>query len=841
MLRISTFIFVLTCFISCKNASEKDKTSSSEKSTSNISEEEKNEKYPHDFMFMQRAYPDGKLNTAAYSEAIRWKRQVAHRSNANEIWQFSGPLNIGGRISDIEIPTTQPEVYYVGAASGGIFKTINGGNDWTPIFDEQQMLSIGDIEISKTNNNLIYVGTGEVNAGGGSLVYDGDGIYKSTDGGTTWQSKGLPDIGSVGKIVLDPNNDNTAFVGAMGPLFKNSANRGVYKTTNGGDSWQQVLFVSDSTGVVDMAIHPTNGNIIYAASWERIRRPNRRQYGGITSRIYKTTNGGSNWTELTNGLPSIASQKGRISIDISQSNPNVLYTRYADATGNIQGVYKTINGGDSWTAVNSSQLTDVGFHWWFGGIFIDPTDENTIYNVDFEVQKSTNGGTSWGDSFANVHVDQHAMAFNASVPGEVLLGNDGGLYYSSNGGSSSVKDLKLPITQFYRMHVDAQNENKIYGGAQDNSTSRTQTGGLTDWNIINGGDGFQPLVDPTNTNVIYALSQNGFLRKSINNGSSFSNATNGISSGDRNNWDTPITFDASNSQTLYYGTNRLYKTTNAAGNWTAISPDLTDGPHAGNLTFGTITTISVSPLNNEIIFVGTDDGKAWVTQNGGSNWIDISAGIPNRWVTKVLASREDPNTVYLTLSGYRFGEDVGHVYKSTDLGNNWFDISVSLPDIPVNDVEQDSFGNLFIGTDVGVLATADEGINWSVLGENLPSVVVTDLHIHEDSQFLFAATFGRSTYKIDIANDILSTAETIFSSEVKVFPNPASEIVTVSLKNTSENTSLEIYDVMGRFVKQQKFDGQKQLQLSIEKLQPGIYYLKISEGKKQTTKKLIVK
>lgn len=833
MLRISILLFVLICFSGCKNTLEKNKDLASE--------EERDGKYPHDFMFMQRAYPNGQLNTVAYAEAIRWKREIANRRNSTEVWQFSGPLNVGGRITDIEIPSTQPEVYYVGAASGGIFKTVNGGNDWTPIFDEQEMLSIGDIEISKINNNLIWVGTGEVNAGGGSLVYDGDGIYKSMDGGTTWQSKGLADIGSVGKIVLDPNNDDIAFVGAMGPLFKKSLNRGVYKTTNGGDSWQQVLFISDSTGVVDMSIHPTNGNIVYAASWERIRRPNSRQYGGITSGIYRTTDGGSNWTELTNGLPSLASQKGRISIDISQSNPNVLYTRYADAAGNIQGVYKTTNGGDSWTAVNSGQLTNVGFHWWFGGIRVDPTDENTIYNVDFEVQKSTNGGNSWGYAFSNAHVDQHALAFNASVPGQVLLGNDGGLYYSSNGGTSAVKDLKLPITQFNRMYVDAQNPNKIYGGAQDNSTSRTQTGGLSDWNIIYGGDGFQPLVDPTNTNVIYALYQYGALGKSTNNGNSFSNATSGISGSDRNNWDTPITFDPSNSQTLYFGTNKLYKTTNAAGNWSAISPDLTDGPHSGNLTFGTITTISVSPLDNEIIFVGTDDGKAWVTQNGGSSWTDISTGVPNRWVTKILASRVDPNTVYLTLSGYRFGEDVGHVYKSTDLGTNWLNISASLPDIPVNDIEKDRFGNLFLGTDIGVLASNDEGVTWNPLGENMPSVVVSDLFIHENSEFLFAATYGRSSFKIDISDDILSSDGNAFSSEVKVFPNPASEMVTLSLINVSDKVSLQVYDVMGRSVKQQDFDGTKELRFSVEDLQPGIYYLKISEGKKQTTKKLIVK
>lgn len=836
MLRISIFLVVIVSFLSCGEGSEKHKPVSQ-----NEFKKKRDGKYPHDFMFMQRAYPSGQINTAAYTEAIRWKKQTTNRGASNAIWEFAGPLNIGGRITDIEIPSSQPEVYYVGAASGGIFKTVNGGNDWVPIFDEQEMISIGDIEISKNNNDLLWVGTGEVNAGGGSLVYDGDGTYKSTDGGITWEPKGLPDIGSVGKIVMDPNDDNTVYVGAMGPLFKNSSNRGVYKTTNGGNSWQQVLFVSDSTGVVDLSIHPINGNIVYAASWERIRRPNRRQYGGITSGIHRTTDGGATWTELTNGLPSIASQKGRISIDISQSNPNVLYSRYVTAAGSIQGVYKTTDGGDTWTAVNSSQLTDVGFHWWFGGVRVDPTDENILYNIDFEVQKSTNGGNSWSKAFSNAHVDQHALAFNASVPGQVLLGNDGGLYYSSNGGATANKDLKLPITQFYRMYVDAQNENKIYGGAQDNSTSRTQTGGLSDWSIIYGGDGFQPLVDPTNTNVIYALYQYGSLGKSTNNGGSFFNATNGISGGDRKNWDTPIIFDPNNSQTLYYGANRLYRTTNAAGNWAAISPDLTHGPHSGNLTFGTITTISVSPLDSQVIFVGTDDGKASVSQDGGASWTDISTGLPDRWFTKILASRENPNTVYLTVSGYRFGENIGHVYKSIDFGATWMDISTSLPDIPVNDIEKDKFGNLFIATDVGVLASKDEGLSWVALGENLPSVVVPDLFIHEGSEYLYAATFGRSMYKIDISNNILATTQNEFASEVKVFPNPASDFVTVSIKDKMENPEIKMYDIMGKLVKQEQFESGNNLQFSVSNLSKGIYYLQISSNGKEMSKKLIIK
>lgn len=829
MIRIIIFTFFLFSILSCTNTSEV--------KTARTTFEET----PHDFMFMQRAYPTGEIKTDAYAKAVEWKKNEALRNN-RVLWEFSGPLNVGGRVTDIEIPVDQAQTYYVGAASGGIFKTTDAGATWNPVFDDQEMLSIGDIEISKNDTDIVWAGTGEVNAGGGSLAYDGSGMYKSDDAGLTWVSKGLLNVGSIGKVLIDPNDDNRLYVGAMGPLFRNDSNRGVYRTTDGGTTWEQKLFVSDSTGIIDMAIHPSSGDIIYAASWERIRRPNFRQYGGETSGLYRSVDGGDTWLEMTNGLPSNPTDKGRISIAISQSNPNVLYARYANASGSIQGVYRTADGGDTWIQVNSSQLTNVGFHWWFRGIYVDPSDENTIYNVDFEVQKSTDGGNSWFVAFPGVHVDQHALAFNTMVAGGVLLGNDGGLYYSSDNGASSVKDVTLPITQFYRFHVDAQNDSKIYGGAQDNSTSRTTTGGLSDWNIIYGGDGFQPLVDPTNTNVIYALSQGGNLGKSTNNGVTFNGATNGISGGDRKNWDTPITFDPGDSQTLYYGANRLYKTTNAAANWTAISPDLTDGPYSGNLTFGTIISIDVSPIHSDLIYVGTDDGNVWVTQDGGNNWENISATLPDRWVTKVLASREDLNTVYVTLSGYRYGEDNGHVYKSSNQGASWTDISTGLPDIPVNDIVQDVNGNLYLGTDIGVIASGNQGTSWEVLGDNMPSVVVTDLHIHEASQYLYAATYGRSSYKLDLTAVVLGAEESAFNNQVLIYPNPASEVVNISMPDSSEKFSVIIYDQLGRQILQKNFSEENtQLQLSTEAFPQGLYYVKITQGKSQTTQKLLIK
>ncbi len=827
-LKIVLLIFIIS-MLSCTNSSEKITLDNENIETS-----------PHDFMFMQRAYPTGTIKADAYSQAVQWKKLNDQRNINSSVWEFVGPTNIGGRISDIEIPIDQPTTYYVGAASGGIFKTTDAGTSWQPIFDDQQMLSIGDMEISKNNTNLIYVGTGEVNAGGGSLAYDGNGVYKSEDGGLTWQAKGLPAVGSIGKIVIDPTDDNTLFVGAMGPLFRKDTNRGVYRSIDGGNTWEQKLFVSDSTGIIDMAIHPSNGNIVYAASWERIRRTNNRQYGGETSRIYRSQDGGDTWSELTNGLPTNPNDKGRISIDISQSNPNVLYAFYSNKIGYVQGTYKTTDGGDTWTQVNSIS-GGTSYHWWFGGIFVDPTNENVIYNAGFDMQKSTDGGMTWSSTFPGVHVDQHAMAFNASVGGEVLLGNDGGLYVSSNNGTSSVKDNTLPITQFYRFYVDFQNPNKIYGGAQDNNTIRTQTGSNNDWQAIYGGDGFQPLVDPTNTNVIYALYQRGNFAKSTNNGTSFSTAMNGIASSDRKNWDTPVTFDPANSQILYYGANRLYKTTNAAGNWTAISPDLTNGPYTGNLTFGTITSIDASPLNSDIIYVGTDDGNVWVTQNGGGNWNNISATLPNRWVTKVLASRENENTVYVTFSGYRYGEDMGHVFKSTNNGTNWNDLSGSLPDIPINDILQDSFGNLFLGTDIGVLASNDEGINWSPLGDNMPSVVVTDMFIHEPTEYLYVATYGRSSYKIDVSNDILTIEDNALISAIKIFPNPASEEITLSFSKIISNGNIQLFDALGRKVLEQTISNERLKIISLNGMQRGTYFVSISSETGRITKKLLIK
>jgi len=796
---------------------------------------------PSDYMFMQRAYPSGKINSKAAIEAA--KQRLTQSSREDDVlarmWEFAGPYNIGGRITDIEIPTDNSEVYYVGAASGGVFKTTDAGGTWDPIFDQQASLSIGDIEISKSNTDVVWVGTGEVNAGGGSLAYDGDGVYLSTDGGSTWVNKGLNEVGSISKVAIDPNDNETIYVAAMGPLFENDANRGIYKSTDNGDSWERIFYLSDSTGIIDLIIHPTSSDTLYAAAWERVRRPQYRSYGGETSSVYRSTNGGATWTELTEGLPVAPEEKGRISLALATSNPDVLYARYADAAGSIRGVFRTESAGDSWTEVNSSQLTNVGFHWWFKGLYVDPTDENILYNLDFVVEKSVDGGQSWFTAFPDVHVDQHALAFNPQVAGEIILGNDGGVYKSIDDGESSSKYLNLPITQFYRFYVDPQNPTRIYGGSQDNSTMRTTTGSTDNWRIIYIGDGFQPLVDADNANVIYALYQYGNLAKSTNDGFSFDLVTSGITSTDRKNWDTPVVFDPQSSRTLFYGTQRVWKTTNAANSWTAISPDLTNGGGDGNLIFGTITTLDVSTIDSDIIIAGTDDSNVWITLDGGDNWRQVSETLPNLWTTRVLADRTDSRTIYATFSGYRYAANGSHVFKSTNAGDTWSDIGNGLPDVPVNDIVKDQNGYLYLATDIGVYASGNEGESWTALDMNMPAVVVTDLHIDETSQLLYAATYGRSAYKLDIGGEEEILAASIDAS-ISIYPNPATEEIKISLPKNSEVYFVSLYNNLGSIVLSTEVN-QNNTTLDVSRLKAGVYYVKVDQGQKRVFRRVVIK
>ena len=774
------------------------------------------EQSPADWLFRQRAFPSGELDGVAYKNALKHRAFLVEAQQANlankdlttALWQFAGPINVGGRVTDVEMIPGTPGTIFVGAAAGGVFRSSDLGASWEAVFDEMPSLAIGDIALAPSDEDVIYVGTGEANAGGGSIAYDGLGVFRSEDGGTTWENRGLEDVGSIGRVLVDPLDANRLYVAAMGTLFANNSQRGVYRSLDGGNNWEQVLFLSDSTGAVDLALHPSDPNTLYAAMWERIRRPDRRQYTGVTSGIYKSTDGGTTWQILGNGLPTLASEKGRISLAIAPSDPNRIYAGFVNSDGYLANMMTSGNAGASWSNLPITDLGIVTFDWWFNRVVVHPTDPDKLYYVGFKINEYLPEEQRWTLAFNGVHVDQHSLWIHPDNPDFMLLGNDGGLYMSEDAGQTYTKWENLPITQFYTCEVDYQQPERLYGGTQDNGTNRTLTGANNDWSRIYGGDGFRVLVDPTDNNYVYAAFQYGNIARSIDGGATFSSATADLN-GSRRNWYTPYVLDPSDPTTLYLGAERVFRSLDRAATWQSISPDLTNGSTGTNgLVFGTITSLSVSPLDNQVIWAGTDDGNVWVSRNGGDTWTSLSADLPERWVTSITADPNDPATAYLTFSGYRFGTNMSHVYLTNDYGENWQDINGDLPDIPVNDlVIHPDNGTLFLATDVGVFFSENSGTNWQLLGIEIPPVIITDLTLHLPTETLVAATYGRSLWQINIGTEVRTTQATLLPLDWKVYPNPTKG--QVQIKVTVEEAGvyqLMVFNPLGQQISQ-VFDG----------------------------------
>lgn len=787
---------------------------------------------PSDYFFRQRAFPYGKIDQNSYQRARLNKKKVAHLRSGDpafgQSWQLRGASNIGGRITDIEMPIADQQTIYAGSASGGVFKSTDQGQTFTPIFDQAGSLSIGDLAIAPQNPNIIYVGTGEANAGGSSLAYDGDGVYKSTDAGRNWTSVGLLEAGSIGRVKISHQDPNIVYVAAMGHLFSNTGQRGIFKTEDGGQNWQQVLFLSDSTGGIDLAIHPENHNIIYAAMWERIRRPYNRQYGGATSGVYRSLDGGESWTEMTNGLPVEASQKGRIALAIAPSQPDMLYAYYVDAIGLLQGVYQTQDAGNSWQHRSISDIRGVSFGWWFGRITVHPQDPEIIYLTNLNMHRSIDGGLSWNNIFSGAHVDQHALFIHPANPDLVINGNDGGIYISADKGFNHQKVSDLPNLQFYSCKIDPSDPNRLYGGTQDNGTNRTTTGSADDWQVLTGGDGFGVNIDPDNPSIFYTQVQNGVLLRTEDDGESFINISFDNFGGPFN-WNTPLKLDPFDSEILYCGNQRLFRSTDRGDNWTPISPSLVNSENpTGNLTFGTLTTIDVSPLDQQVLYVGTDDGNVWVSKDAGTNWDPIQVGIPKRWITRVTASPHEVETVYLTVSGFRFGESEAQIFRSNNYGTTWAAIGVGLPDIPVNDLIADPTipGRLYLATDIGVYYSTEDGDNWALLGQDLPEAPVTDLDFHASSRTLAAATYGRSMYTYNLAIPS-KTTNILMENQFLIYPNPSRGQFTVASQSSGLSIkNIEVFDIAGKMVYQQTLNTQQILSLDLN-LAAGTYWLMI--------------
>ncbi|WP_422734195.1 VPS10 domain-containing protein [Micromonospora sp. WMMD558] len=718
-------------------------------------QEEENPAAPAEWMWAQRANPDGSIPATAYQEALAQSRTLENATrrgapNLSDVtWNLLGPTNIGGRLIDVVVHPTTPGTVYVAAGTGGVWKSVDGGATLTSAWADDLPQSMGALAIAP--DGTLYAGTGEPDHGGGGSYY-GTGVYRSTDGGATWESLGLTDTGAIGRIRIDPTDPRRIVVAAQGRLFDTGGDRGVYLTTDGGETWKQLLDgLNDSTGAIDVAINPTDPDILLAAMWDKLRYPDGREYGGPGSGLYRSADGGATWTRLGAPLPASTSDPGRIGVAFAPGDPNRAYAITNDRIGNLTGFFVSDDAGATWTQPMTGEpaldAADGGFAWWFGRLWVDPADANHVFSAGVPMMESRDGGLTWVTG-RGIHVDQHAMAWDPHTPGRVYVGNDGGLYWSDQGGdvvgpwnAASVQ----PYMQFYAMDVSAQDVRRASGGTQDNGSLRSWGG--TDWNLYRGGDGMMNRINPVDLDNVYACSQNGGCARSDNGGDTMTSIRARFA-GTRFNWVSPLEIAPGTPDTVYFGSNVLNRSDDRGRTWRAVSPDLTGGPTPRNATsYATITAIGIARTDEDVVYVGTDDGYLWVTRDGGGTWTRLTdPDLPDRWVTRVTVDPADARTAWVTYSGFRWeSETQPHVLMTTDGGATWRDISGNLPQAPVNDVIRHPKHRqwLYVGTDMGVFFTPNLGRTWLKVGATFPAVPVMDVHFHAGSKTLFAATFGR--------------------------------------------------------------------------------------------------
>ena len=715
---------------------------------------------PNDWFGRQRAYPNGEIPMDRVTRAIETAREMRRvelaksSGPAQPRWTQVGPTNVPGRVLAVDVHPSDPDTIYIGSAMGGVHKSTDRGRSWTPIFDDVGILPIGAIEIDPTDPETIYVGTGEA----GPLHYFllGNGVYKSTDAGATWNHIGLADSGTVGRIVVDPQDPNRVLVAAAGRLMKGpDGSRGLYRSEDGGATWERVLYINPDTGIADLAFHSQSG-IMLASAWE--------YRWGYDSGIWRSEDRGETWTHIsgTGGLPARSTQHRKITLTIGSTHTTA-YAAYCGrnrfGTGRFEGLWRSDDLGVTWRQVDNGQLEQAysHSHWpystgsYFGGVQVSPTNPEVIFVQGVSLWRSRNGGLSWDDIYGAVgmntglpHIDHHDLCFLPEDDDIFYLGCDGGVWYTDDQGDTWEALDNLANTQFYRIEIDYLNPWRIYGGSQDNGTIVSATGTLDDWHMIQNGDGGPAIVDYTNSDIVYVTWFGFPIYKSTNRGASFREVMNGIDLSDSSNIEVvPLEMDAHDPRVLYYGTNRVYRSTNGAEYWQPISPTLTQ-------SWSFLTAIGLSSSDDQVVYAGGATGEIWVTSDGGVNWHWIDASLPNRWVTRVAVDPEDAAVAYVTLSGYEMTAiTTPHIYRTTDYGTNWVDISSNLPDAPINDVIVDPFRTetLYVGTDVGVFRSNDIGGHWTSFGSGMPINVVTDLDYHPPTRMLVAGTYGRSIFK----------------------------------------------------------------------------------------------
>jgi photosystem II stability/assembly factor-like uncharacterized protein len=707
-----------------------------------------------------------------------------------------GPAVMGGRIAAIDAMNRNPHIIYVGSAGGGLWRSTNAGTTFKPVFDKYTQ-SIGAVTVDQNSPSTVWVGTGEPWTRNSVSV--GTGIYKTTDDGENWQLMGLPNSERISKIVVHPTNSNIVYVSAPGHLWDNSPDRGLYKTTDGGKSWNKILFVNDTTGCADIAINPQHPDTLYASTWQFRRTPYSFQSGGPGSALYKSVNGGKSWTKLTKGLPD--GELGRIAIAIAPSKPEVLY---AVVESKKTGLYRSDDNGESWTWMNASfEIKSRPFY--FALLLVDPKDHNRLYKPGFSLGMSPDSGKSVTSIGGGVHSDLHALWINPSDPTHMLLGTDGGIYTTFDRGGTWRFLNNIPVSQFYHVSYDFERPYNVYGGLQDNGSwmgpSRSPNGiGNREWKNLGGGDGFYAYPDLTDKDIAYWEWQGGNitrLHKATRETKDIKPYPREGEPKYRFNWNTPIVFSPTNPHALYIGAQFLFRSTDRGERWERISPDLTTNDPAkqnqeesGGLTIDnstaenhcTIFSISESPLDPKQIWVGTDDGNLQMTRNGGKDWTNVVGNVPdlprNTWVTCVNASAHQKGTAYATFNGHMSGDMKVYVYRTTDFGASWKSLASDSIKGYAHVIREDPVNPnlLFLGTEFGLFVTVDGGIQWAQFTGNLPKVAVMDIAIQPRESDLILATHGRGILIIDDITPLRNITPAALAEPVHIFPTKPLEL-----------------------------------------------------------------
>ncbi len=715
-----------------------------------------------------------------------------------------GPAEMGGRVDDLAIVESDPRIMYVGAAAGGIFKTVNGGITWKAIFEDQPNPSIGDLALAPSNPSILYVGTGEANNRQSSSW--GDGVYKSMDGGNTFVHLGLKETHHIGRIVVHPTNPNIVYVAAQGDLWGPNKERGVYKSTDGGATWTLSLYLNEDTGATDIAIDPQSPNILYAAMYQRRRSVFGFNGGGPGSGLYRTIDGGAHWTRLTHGLPT--GELGRCALDIYRKNPNIVYAEVQHATQG--GVYRSEDKGETWTHMSDTDPRPS----YFSQIRVDPNNENKVWMGGVNIYLSEDGGKTFTQSrFERVHSDVHAIWIDPANSDHLVIGNDGGVWVTLDSGRGWRHINNFAIGQFYEVAYDFQRPYHVCGGLQDNyswcgPSSTTQTLGIgnDDWITVAGGDGFYNRIDPTDPNIIYAESQDGnLIRRDLRSGESKSIRPlepNDQAPRYRFQWNSPLMISPHDPKTIYYGGNHLFKSTDRGDTWQVLGEDLTTNadrtkmPLMGKLqadqlsasdgiaAWPCITAIAESPVKAGVLWVGTDDGNLQISRDDGKTWQNVVShvmGVPKGgYISRIEPSHKDPGTAYVTFDNHRSADYGIYIFVTRNYGDSFQKITNGIPPDAgtVHVIREDPVNPdlLFAGTEFGLFVTFDRGQNWHRMKNGLPTVPVFDIQIHPRDHDLILATHGRSIWIMDDIRVLEEMNPQVLTSDLKLFtPRPAVE------------------------------------------------------------------